>query len=117
MIQPQREALFDFLLLAMYADRDLKLREDERVYELIRGFGWDSSREPEEYAHLATARVRAAIETDDALETFLNNVALRLGDSDAKKTALELFSKLLEVDAVAASELEIASRARAIFGL
>ena len=117
MNQAQREAVFDFLLLAMYADRSLTLREDERLYELIRGLGWDADRDPEEYAQLATARVRAATDTEGAVDPFLAILSQRLGDAEARKTALSLFNKLMEVDDVAASELEVHARARAIFGV
>lgn len=117
MNQAQREAVFDFLLLAMYADQSVKLREDERLYELIRGLGWDSVRDPEEYAQLATARVRAAADTEGAIDPFLAILSQRLGDAESKKTALSLFSKLMEVDDVAPSELEIQARARAVFGV
>ena len=52
--QSQREALFDFLLLATYADNSLKLSEEQRLYELISGLGWQSFQEPTEYADTAT---------------------------------------------------------------
>ena len=35
--QPQREGAFDLLLLGMYADNNLRLAENERLYRLIRG--------------------------------------------------------------------------------
>src|SRR5215207_2284877 len=71
MDQPQREATFDFLVLAMFADSNLKLKEDEQLYQLAHELGWDSPRNPEEYSKLATARVRAAVEGDGGIEPFL----------------------------------------------
>ena len=42
MNQSQREAIFDFLLVGMYADGTIKLSENSRLYELMSGLGWQS---------------------------------------------------------------------------
>ena len=118
MIQSQREAIFDFLLVAMYADEKLTLRENSRLYELISGLGWDSYQDPREYSDRAISRVRGVIEHNDAIDPFLAAISARLGDDDTKNMALILFARLMEVDAaVAEAEYAIYARAKKIFGV
>jgi len=118
MDQPQREATFDLLVLAMFADSNLKLKEDEQLYQLAHGLGWDSPRDPEEYAKLATARVRAAVEGDGGIEPFLAKLSVRLRDDDTRRKALELFSRLAAGDgALVSEEHEISAKAKTIFGV
>jgi hypothetical protein len=116
--QPQREAIFDLLLLATYADSTLKLKEDQRLYELVSGLGWRSYQEPTEYADTATARVRQAAESDPATQAFLGKLAATLGQSEAKTFALALLLRLLEADEqTPESELAFYSAAKAAFGV
>lgn len=119
MTQTQREAIFDFLLLAMYADGNLKLSEDSRIYELVSTLGtWESYQDAREYSDTAISRVRAAIETEGALDPYLAAVSARLSDDETRNLALILFARLMEVDeAVAGSEYELYSRAKAVFGI
>jgi hypothetical protein len=96
--QSQCEAIFDFLLLATYADNSLKLKEDQRLYEMISALGWKSYQEPTEYADLATARVRAAAESDAAMKNFLKELNERLGTPAAKVFAIGILPRILESD-------------------
>ena len=116
--QPQREAIFDFLLLGMYADSALKLAENERLYEIVSGLGWDSYQDPSEYSDLATARVRKASETDAGTREFLAALSLRLEGADAKTFALAILPRLLEADSrIDESEQSFHAAAKAAFGI
>jgi hypothetical protein len=116
--QPQREAIFDFLLLGMYADSALKLAENERLYEIVSGLGWESYQDPSEYSDLATARVRKASETDAGTREFLAALSLRLGGADAKTFALAVLPRLLEADSqIDESEQSFHAAAKAAFGI
>ncbi len=116
--QPQREAIFDFLLLGMYADSLLKLSENERLYEIVSGLGWDSYQDPSEYSDLATARVRKASETDAGTREFLAALSGRLENEDARTFALGLLLRLLEADQqVDESEQSFHAAAKAAFGI
>ena len=115
--QPQREAIFDFLLLGMYADSALKLAENERLYEIVSGLGWESYQDPSEYSDLATARVRQASETDAGTREFLAALSLRLDGADAKTFALAVLPRLLEADGkIDESEQSFHAAAKAAFG-
>ena len=116
--QPQREAIFDLLLLGMYADGNLKLAENEQVFSLTERLGWESYQDRSEYSETATARVRTAIETDASLSVFLTKLSSQLGDDDVKKFALGLLVKLLDSDKqTLESEAGLYQKAQAIFGV
>jgi hypothetical protein len=115
--QPQREAIFDFLLLAMYADSVLKRVEDARIYEMISGIGWSSYQDPREYSNTAIARVRKVSENSQSTTEFLHELSDRLRTAEARQFALVLFSRLLESDKdVSVEEDHLYAAAKGIFG-
>jgi hypothetical protein len=116
--QPQREAIFDLLLLGTYADDSLKISEDRRLYAMISELGWESYQDPDEYANTATARVRAAAEDDTATADFVDALSTRLGTPEARQLALTLFRRLINADdEVAAAESALHQRVKSVFGL
>jgi hypothetical protein len=116
--QQQREAIFDFLLLGMYADSVLKLSENTRLYDLMASVGWDSYQEPRDYSELATARVRAAVETEAGTQEFIQKLNDRLETEEARNFALILFFRLTEADQdVNVDEDKIYAAAKATFGI
>jgi Tellurite resistance protein TerB len=116
--QGQREALFDFLLLAAYADNSLKLSENQRLYELISGLGWESYQDPTEYADTATARVRAASESEAATQAFLTKLNDPLATPEAKVFAIGVLPRILESDnSMPEAEEAFYAAAKAAFGV
>jgi hypothetical protein len=116
--QAQREAIFDFLLLATYADNSLRLKEEQTLYELISGLGWESYQEPTEYADTATARVRAAAESDAGTRAFLEKLSERFGTPEARVFALALLPRILESDnSMPEAEQAFYDAAKAAFGV
>ena len=116
--QAQREALFDFLLLGTYADNSLKRSEDQRLYELISGLGWESYQDPTEYADTATSRVRAAAESEAATQAFLAKLNERLETQEAKVFALAILPRILESDnSMPEAEQAFHAAAKAAFGV
>src|SRR5690349_6334292 len=96
--QPQREATLDLLLLGIYADNTVSLSENERIYDLLSPFGWESYQDAREYSQTATSRARGALESEDALSVFLAAISARLNDDDVKLLALALLARLIEAD-------------------
>jgi hypothetical protein len=116
--QPQREAIFELLLLGMYADSNIDMVENDRVYEMASSLGWEGPREPREYAQLGIARARAASESDEATVDFLEKLSLRVGFDDAKRLALGMLARLIEADDSATeSEADLYQKAREAFDL
>lgn len=116
--QPQREGIFDLLLLGMYADDKLRLAENQELYHLLSPYGWESYLDPQKYSELATARARAAHETEDGTNAFLINISARLEHDDVRKLALALLARLIEADHDATeSEADYYQQARTAFGI
>jgi uncharacterized tellurite resistance protein B-like protein len=116
--QPQREAIFDFLLLGMYADSHLKLSENERLYDLMASVGWESYQDPREYSDTAISRVREAAETGAGTTEFLKELHVRLDNPEARNFALVLFLRMVEADkTVNAAEDKLYTAAKTVFGL
>lgn len=116
--QAQREAIFDFLLLATYADNSLKLSEERRLYELISGLGWESFQDPTEYADTATSRVRVAAESDAATQAFLAKLNERLATPAARVFAIGVLPRVLDSDnSMPEAEQAFYASAKAAFGV
>jgi hypothetical protein len=116
--QPQREATLDLLLLGIYADGAIRSSENERVYDLLSPFGWESYQDPREYSQTAISRARGALESRDALGIFLAGISSRLGDDDVKNLALALLARLIESDnAATESEADFYQTATTAFGV
>lgn len=116
--QEQREAIFDFLLLGMYADQFLKDVENTRLYELISSLGWDSYQDPTEYADTATARVRAAAENPERTRAFLEQLSAQFATDDVRNFAMILFLRLIESDQnINVEEDHLYATAKAVFGV
>ena len=116
--QPQREAVLDLLLLGIYADNTVRLAENERIYDLISPFGWESYQDAREYSQAATSRARGATENEENLADFLAGISVRLGNEDVKKLALALLSRLIESDdAATESEADFYQQAKTAFGV
>src|SRR5260370_190021 len=99
MTQRQREALVDLLLLGMFADRNLKVSEDQKILSLIQEIGWQSYQAPDLYFQSAIAKVRDASETDEGTRYRLHKISEALGDTDTRALALDHFAKFLTLHA------------------
>jgi hypothetical protein len=116
--QPQREATLDLLLLGIYADNTVRLSENERIYDLISPFGWESYQDAREYSQTATSRARGALESETALAAFLDGINQRLENDDMRKLALGLLARLIESDnAATESEADFYQTAKTAFGV
>jgi len=116
--QPQNEATLDLLLLGMYADDAVTLSENERIYDLLSSFGWDSYHDPQQYSQTAISRARAALEDPASLGLFLADIGARMADEDVKKLALALLAQLIESDnAATESEADFFQTAKTAFGV
>src|SRR5262245_39580826 len=66
---PQRQALLDLAMLAMYADGHLAAAEDERVQRLLAAMGHASGTDRERQFDASVARVRRHLETAELART------------------------------------------------
>ena len=116
--QPQREATLDLLLLAMYADNRIALKEDELLDAEIASLSWQSGVTPESYINSATARVRKVLDSDELKTTLLNDISQRLATTKARQSAWALCDQLVKSDATTTeAETTFESEVKRIFGL
>lgn len=114
--QPQREALIDLLLLAMYADNHLALSEKEQLEGQLQTFDWRSGTTPDIYIEEATAKVRAADKADDTRDEFIGDISTRLATADARELGLALCKQLFQTDAdVGSDEIQFLNQLRSAF--
>jgi len=116
--QPQREAMIDLLLAAMYADNRVALEEDEQIATKLHALSWESGTAPGTYLDTATARAREAMNTQDGEVRILESIRDRLATTDARKRAFDLCVSLLNSDSVKnRDESEFELNVRALFDL
>jgi len=114
--QPQREAIIDLLLLAMYADNHLALSEQEQLESQVQTFDWRSGTTPDIYIEEATAKVRAADKADDTRAELMADIGARLDDADTRELALAICKQLFQTDAdVGADEIQFLNQLREAF--
>jgi uncharacterized tellurite resistance protein B-like protein len=98
LVQPQREAIIDLLLVSMYADNRIATSEDEMLETELYAFSWESGISPENFLNASTARIRAALVDEAKTQALLESIRQRLGSAAAKQRALALCDKLLQSD-------------------
>lgn len=106
MTQEQREALFDILALAIYADAHVSLVEEDLVKQTFVKKGWDSTRPKSLFIEESYARAREAAESDDAMMDYLAERAAAFTTKTAQKEACTTVKKILESDGETAEENE-----------
>ena len=96
--QPEREAIIDLLLLAVYIDNHLSLSETTEFDAATEALGWDSSTGPSIYINSATTRARDVRLSEDAVAEFIHFANKRLASPASKERALVLLNRLLMSD-------------------
>jgi hypothetical protein len=106
MTQPQREALFDLLALAIYADAHVSLAESDLVKQTFVTRGWKSSFPKNLFIEESFARAREAADSDDAMADYLMEKAAAFTTAASQKEACAAVKKILESDGETAEENE-----------
>ena len=102
--QPEREAIIDLLLLAIYIDGHLSLAESSEFDTAADSLGWDSITGPSVYISTATDRARNARTNEASVSEFIAFVAQRLTSAGSKERALVLLNRLFTADGKTESE-------------
>ncbi|MBE9028750.1 hypothetical protein IQ266_03125 [filamentous cyanobacterium LEGE 11480] len=98
LVQTQREAIVDLLLLGMYADRHISVIEQDVLAEEVEKIGWDEFYSFSLYFQRAVPRVRDAIASPARTTQFLLAISQQLDQVDVMKFAIEKFSAMLCLD-------------------
>lgn len=106
MTQEQREALFDILTLAIYADAHVSLAEEDLARQTFVKKGWKSTLPKSLFIEESYARAREAADSDDAMMDYLAERASAFTTKAAQKEACATVKKILESDGETAEENE-----------
>lgn len=103
MTQPQREAVLDLVILALFADSHLSLKEDERLQAALDKIGWESVKPREIFFCNSMNRARKASDSEAATNEY---ITARVKDLNvwSKSETLSLLESLLASDGVTALE-------------
>lgn len=94
------QAVIDLLELVMLIDGSSADVERERIRAHLDDQDWPDGHNPYSYAAEATARVRAALADDAALEAMLTSITDRLRSDDDRDFALGVVTELAGIDGV-----------------
>ena len=104
MTTPQREAIIDLLLLAIYSDSHISLTEEEALERAIAEQGWESDYPKDLYLAQASARVRAAAETEETVKAKIKECAAHFTTPPAQAAAYSVVHSVLSADGLAEPE-------------
>lgn len=97
-MQSEREAIVDLLIMAIYVDNHLSLAESAELEESAGVLGWESVTDLDTYISTATARARNARSDEGLRGDYIAFAAERLAGAAAKERALELLDKVFLAD-------------------
>lgn len=102
--QSQKEAIVELLIMTMYADKTLKIEEDEAIKSYIETLEWKSPMSVEYYLGIAIAKVRKALESPEKIHCFLEDISDRVKTVELKKQVLQICINLTMSDSEVSTE-------------
>lgn len=95
---PQREALLDLVLLAMYADGHLADAEDARVHRLLAAMGFDTDYDQDRQYDAAVGRISRHSQTAAAVRTHTATLAGNFASPAQRRQVQAVLDDLLASD-------------------
>jgi len=104
MNQTQSEALLSLIVLSIFTDSTLSLKEDESLSAAIESIEWQSKRPREIYLLTAMSRARAAAENDAATRAFVKEKSALFSDLASQALVLKTLQAVLASDGTSENE-------------
>lgn len=114
--QPQREAILDILVLAMYSDGHLSLLEDDNLKAKIDSLNWDPNMSASIYLGESVAAARDTEGMTEVLKAVEEKAKI-LETPEVKNHAYELAVEMLRCDDIAEDEKEFLSALKYSLGV
>jgi hypothetical protein len=102
--EPQRLALLDLLVLAMYMDGNLASSEEARVQEVLVGMGLTGEYERNRVFDASVTRVRQQAQTPEAARTCAAKLAKSFTTPDHRRRVYNVLSQLTALDGQVSAE-------------
>src|SRR4051812_42430046 len=95
---PQRQALLDLLVLAMYMDGNLARAEEARVEQLLAKMGVESDYDRNRDFDASVTRVRQHSQSADAARACVGRLAQNFTTADQRRNVYDTLSDLTALD-------------------
>lgn len=115
MTQKQREALFDLITLATYADGHISIREEELAESAFVAEGWESEYPKNLFLEKSIARARTAMESADSADAYLAQLAAAFTDHGSQTEAFGVVQGIISRDGLSAADNLFLSKLRHAF--
>ena len=113
MTQPQREAAIDLIVLSVFADSHLSLKEDAALQTALDKIGWEAVKPREIYFLNSMNRARKASESPDSLAAYIADRAKIVSGVWSKTETVCLLASVLASDGVTADESAFLAQVKA----
>lgn len=111
--QHQREAFIDLLLLAMYADSKITLKEEDALQADIEALGWAAEKPREIYYLTSLARARRNADSDATIATYLKTICSAFSTDQEKTNVVAILTSFLGSDGTVSSETSFLQKVKA----
>ncbi len=102
--EPQRQALLDLVVLAMYMDGNLASSEEVRVEELLAGMGLTDEYERNRVFDASVTRVRQQAGTPEAAQAWAAKLAKNFITPDHRRRVYNALDKVTALDGQVSTE-------------
>jgi uncharacterized tellurite resistance protein B-like protein len=102
--EPQRQALLDLLVLAMYADGHLAVAEDARVQRLLTAMGFESQYDHERLFDASVTRVRQHSNSAETARAHAVELAEGFRTREQRRGLYDLLEDLMASDTQVSSD-------------
>lgn len=113
MTQPQREAALDLIILSVFADSHVSLKEDSSLDAALEKIGWESMKPRDIFLCNSMNRARKATESETALGIYIKEKTLALTSVWSKTEAFSMLQSVLSSDGVTEDEKAFLARVKA----
>ena len=111
--QTQREALLDLLVLTMFIDRHVASSESKLIRQEGKALSWEAPLPFEHFVDAAKQRARRVLDDVRATDSYLTDIARRLGSEEARSRAYHACVELVGIDGKQTEEeLQLLERLR-----
>jgi hypothetical protein len=115
MTQAEREALLDLLILSIFTDSHLSLKEDEALQTALEKVGWGATKPRDIFICTSMNRARKAADSETTLNDYLSSRASVFREAASQSAALNLLQQVFASDGTAPSEGAFLARVKASF--
>lgn len=113
MTQPQREAILDLVILSLFADSHLSLKEDTALQHALDKIGWEALKPRDIFFMNSMRRAHIAVQTEADKTAYIQSRAKEISGVWTKTETLSLLQSVISSDGVTTDENVFLSQVKA----